>query len=233
MVIKERLELAMRAAGRKQADLKRACGISSAAVAAWFKDDGRPTINIRYDNLKTISDYLDVQIDWLIGKIPMRNSSGKFGHTKENNHTPASSRSVVDALNDDYVYVESYEYWAGRSSKEIRFMSVPREWLARHKLPTASVKSIAMPDDSQAERILAGDLVAINIHWGDTMKNDTLYAMTIGGLYTLRRTAYTATGDIILRCRNSVRFPDEQISKADIVQLDVIGEFVGFLGTTA
>ena len=126
-------------------------------------------------------------------------------------------------------YVQSFEYWKGLVKNEIRQMSVSKIWLATSEYKIDQLKTIEMPDDSQSDRIRKGDTVVVCVDWGGTLKHDTLYAVRLGGQYTLRRTAHQANGNILLRCRNR-DYADETIESSSVDKLDILGEFVRFEG---
>ena len=110
-------------------------------------------------------------------------------------------------------------------------MSAPTAWLESNGLRADQLKTIEVPDDSQADRIRRGDWVAINIEWGGKLKNDETYAVRIGGEYTLRRVAWQANGSLTLRCRNE-DYPDEVVQAQDVDSLDILGSFARFQGNT-
>lgn len=67
--LQDRLEKAMDHAKKKQADLARACGISTAAVAKWFGGNAK---NLKMEHLFSVADECQVSARWLgTGKGPM------------------------------------------------------------------------------------------------------------------------------------------------------------------
>ena len=146
---------------------------------------------------------------------------------------PASTYNISDNIDAPYAtggaYVQSYEHWKGIVENEIRHTSVSKNWLADSGYNIGQLKTTEMPDDSQKDRIRKGDTVVVCVEWGDTLKHDTLYAVRLGGQYTLRKTAHQANGNILLRCRNR-DYADETIESSSIEKLDILGEFARFEG---
>lgn len=196
--------------------------------------------NYRQDNpgkyAIALQKALGVSMEWLMtGHGDAIKSGGDIGVTRtlpdlsKSTHNPVTvnnpARTTEDA--DGYVAVESYEVWSGLAAAEVRHMTVPARWLEARHMSASQLKSIEMPDDSQAGRLRRGDWVAVNVEWGGKLRNDTVYAVKIGGEYTLRRVAWQANGSLVLRCQND-DYADETLSAEDASGLDILGEFACF-----
>lgn len=232
MNLQTRINALLGEKGAKPAHLAVAVGATRATVSDWT---GGKTKSISPEYLFKVADYFEVQEEWLANGTGVKYRSGSAIQPTITDRTysdivPASTES--GERNQGCVYVHSYELWRGEVESEIRLMSVPSHWLEANGYTADQLKNIQMPDDSQADRIRKGDLVAVNIEWGGTLKNDTLYAVLIGNKYTLRRTAFQANKSLVLRCRND-QYPDETIEEPDIGTLDILGEFALFFGSFA
>lgn len=146
-------------------------------------------------------------------------------------NSPGDTLTHGSDSNQGHVHVQSYEMWCGIVEQEIRFMSVQAAWLAAEGVDADQLVSIEMPDNSFADRILKGDYVAINVDWGGAFVSNEVYAVMIGGSYTLRRAIIQASGKLVLQCRNR-DFPDDVVEPGDIESLDVLGIFAQFQGMT-
>ena len=126
----------------------------------------------------------------------------------------------------EFTHVQSYELWSGESEKEVRGMTVPTKWIEEDGADPASLVSIELPDDAQGPRRVKGDVVVVKTEYGDTLKNDKLYAIRIGATYTLRLVAILGSGDIRMCCANpDYKHAEEQIKKDDVGNLDILGEY--------
>lgn len=233
MVIKERLAFALDESGKTQADVARDCNVSTAAVALWFSPRAKDIINIKHENIVKLAPSLGVSVEWLTNTYT--NPSSKRARTSQNT---SALMQVADKVAGyigqevEYVSIQSHEYWRAEVTAEIRFMSVPVQVLEEKGLLHSDVKSMQMPDDSQAGRILKGDMIAVSVVWGPEFAEDELYAIKIGGRYTLRRAMNAINGDLLLRCRNSDSYPDMVVAKDKKKDLDVLGKFVGMFGSS-
>lgn len=125
--------------------------------------------------------------------------------------------------NPKHEYVQSIEFWREDVAAEIRRMSVPSEWLEKNGYTANQIKTLVMPDNSQADLIRKGSQVDINTEWGGKLQNNRYYALAIGGEYTVKKVEILSTGDIVLRCRN-VKFLDEPVPKGAVESLQILGE---------
>lgn len=166
-------------------------------------------------------------------KTPWRiHDSSQFSDRTNEGHSDSileTSNIVTDA--EKYARIQSFEHWRGSVENEIRHMNIPLESLSALGLHANQLKSIEMPDESQFSRIRKGDHVVVNIEFTAPPKNNTVYAIKLGGQYTLRRVSYKASGGLTLSCSN-VDYPDDSVSADEIASLDILGEFVLFQGTT-
>lgn len=216
--------------GWSSADLIRESGVPQGTVS-------------KMENLKqdTLGKYglklqraLGVRFEWLAqGEGDPYEKNTAYPPTEKNLSDRMNSPAKEAGRNEGHVYVQSYELWRGEVEAEIRFMTVPVDWLETEGLIVDQIKTIEMPDNSQADRIRKGDIVAVNVVWDGNVKNDTMYAIRIGGQHTLRRTAFQANGNLILRCRNDEEYPDETVSRYEISELDILGEFLRFQGSSS
>lgn len=126
----------------------------------------------------------------------------------------------------DYTDVQSYELWSGESKTEVRGMTVLTKWIEEDEVNAKDLVSIELTDDSQGPRRLKGDVVAVNMNYGDKLKNDKLYAIKLGDKHTLRLVAILGSGDIKLCCSNpDYSHAEERIGKDDIGSLNILGEY--------
>lgn len=126
------------------------------------------------------------------------------------------------------VFVQNFHEWqSAGSSNALPRVSVSASLLARHGLSVDDVKYIEMPDESQSDRIRAGDLVVINVAWDGDVKSDQVYALMIGGVLTLRKAEVLPNTDVVLKC-HSERYTDTTIKSADLPSLDIAGVVITF-----
>lgn len=222
--LQSRLTEALREKGAKPAHLASAVGATRATVSDWV--NGK-TKAISPDYLFAVADFLGVYPDWLAhGKGPRRMSDAAANPTQRYLPTYSTGIKAVDGGR----YVQSYELWRNEVAQEIRFMSVPQDWLEKNGYSVDQLKSMNMPDDSQAPRVRRGDTIVVNIEWGTILQNDCIYAVKLGGQYTLRRIAYRSNGCVVLSCANG-NYADETIGKTEISNIDVLGQAVRFEGS--
>ena len=245
MVIKARLRIALERSGKRQADLARHCNVTTSAVNQWIKDNGREKIRLEHDNLMCVADLLKVSSDWLTGKTNnMELITGgpqkQVGRTQVTSCSESASASVTHGdmvhkprtdggKDDQYAYVQSYEFWRGKTKTETRFMSVTLEWLESKGLVAGQLKSVEMPDDSQEGLVSKGYIIIVNVEWGEKLVNGAYYAIEIGGLITVRRADYEHNNDIVLTCMNP-KYRDLSVPKNDVPALNIIGSAVRFQG---
>jgi len=220
MVIKARLYKALEQSGKIQADVAREVGVSTAAVAQWFSDNGRDKVDLKHKNIVNLAKCLKVSVDWLEGRDKP--------NTTDHSHSDIVAFSgEVGERNKGYTDVQSYELWSGEVSVEARGMTIPVKELNKRGLSADDVVSIEIPDDSQGPRILQYDYGVIARRRGEQLKNDTLYAVKIGGTYTLRLLSIQSNGDLKLACRNpAYNHAEELIAGPQISSLDILGEYI-------
>lgn len=132
--------------------------------------------------------------------------------------------------NRGHVYVQSYELFKKEVAEEVRFMSVPAEYLRMNDLTAGQIKSIEMPDSSQSERVIKGDYIGIDVEWSGVIESNKYYAICIGGIRTIRRIVIKADESLILCCKNS-EFPEETYTKEEAKALKILGRAVLFSGS--
>lgn len=233
MVMKARLHEALRKSGKKQADIARDIPVSTAAVAQWFHEEKPDQFTLKHKNIIGVAKSLGVSVDWLEG----RTDKASNVTSTDNNLTIPLDRSeksgdivhyVPDA--DGHAWqltaVQSYELWAREVDKEVRGMVVLTKWVEEEGIDASKLVSIELPDDAQGPRRIKGDVVAVNMDYGQSLKNDALYAIKLGEKHTLRRVAILGNGDIMLSCSNpDYKHAEERIRKEDIQDLDILGEY--------
>ena len=158
-------------------------------------------------------------------------SSHLIDNTKEGESGSIFQSLKVVEKPTKYAQIQSFELWRGVLQNETRHMTVTVDLLDSLGLRAGNLRSIEMPDESQSGRIRKGDHIAINIKFEAPPKNNAMYAVKLGDQYTLRRFVYRANGGITLSCSNP-DYPDESISSDEINDLDILGEFALFQGTT-
>ncbi len=145
----------------------------------------------------------------------------------------ASSEAVGNASKASQftdVKIETYESWMSEGPAREWRMSVPLSWLQSQGYDSSQIKSFTMPDNSQSDLVLKDYEVAVNVNWGDKLQNDKFYAINIGGLVTLRKVEYRASGGIHLRCLNP-DYSDESLTAEEVDNLDIVGVAVRFQGS--
>ena len=215
--------------GAKPAHLASATGATRATVSDWVHGK---TKSISPEYLFSAAHFFGVNELWLSTEKGPKYKSDARSESLLTGNNPSGivePSTEYGGRNEGYLYVRSYEMLRGEVAEEIRPMTVPASLLVTLGIDASQLANIKMPDDSQADRIRKGDLIAINLAWSGNIKNDTLYAVKIGDSYTLRLTAVQANKSVILRCKNG-NYPDENIPEDDIAGLDILGEYVCFFG---
>jgi len=161
----DRITEALTDSGLKQADLARACGISSASVANWFSG---ATQSLRGKNLIRVSETLGVNPDWL--------SSGKGRKKTAARHIGVVVFDLLDiraacgsgAVNDDYpetvrsieMPIEAARKLIGRADDKVRIIRASKDSMA----PTIQPDDLLFVDTNIIE--YAGEGVYLLFHDG-------------------------------------------------------------------
>lgn len=229
MVIKARLALALEESDKTQADLARACGISTAGVSNWFKDDGKKYIDLKSSNLENAAECLNVSERWLTGK--------------SNNRRPEVSniRLVRDFPDVTDIQVMAYrdaEFAAGSGATDVdetpgEYVTFKASWIKRKGFMVESLRVIYVRGDSMSPRIQDGDAVLIRTDQTELM-DDRIYAFNFSGLARLKRIIRRSNGNIVLKSDND---PDgdlrEELTPETFDQLRIIGKAVWVGGDLA
>ena len=211
-----------------KAKLSRDAEISPSQISQWISGER----NMAEDSARAIEEALKLpnrSMDRLEGHATTESRSGVV--TSNSNTVNETSGMVYISTENggrrmEFTRVQSYELWSGESEKEVRGMTVPTKWIEEDDVNAAGLVSIELPDDAQGPRRAKGDVVVANTEYGDTLKNDKLYAIRVGATYTLRLVAILGNGDIRLCCANpDYKHAEEQIKKDDVGNLDILGEY--------
>jgi len=93
------------------------------------------------------------------------------------------------------------------------------------------IKHLEMPDDSQAGRILTGDIIELNTDLALPVVSGKLYGMLVDNTFTLRRIYIQDDGSWLLHCK-SEKFPNETIKRGIVSSQIVFGLVTSFQGDT-
>ena len=222
MVIKARLTSALKESGKIQADLARFVGVSTAAVALWFKDDGKKTITLKHENLVKVANCLRVSPAWLTGDTDVKLQISNL-------------RLVTDEITDGHVQIPQYEVQAAAGDGAIvredpynpsDYVTFKSSWIKRKGYILENLCVIYVRGDSMESRIHDGDVVLV-CRDRKTLIDDRIYALNYGGMARLKRVVQKANGNIVLVSDND---PDgtrrEEITPDTFDQLHLIGEAV-------
>jgi phage repressor protein C with HTH and peptisase S24 domain len=193
-------------------DLARACGISTAAVAKWFREDA-PTTNLKSDNLLAVAKLLGVRPEWLI-----------------HGAVAAGKRSPLDTGRYVLVPRVRVEIAAG----EGRVVDVEDEG---HPLPfeanfirriggsVRSLRLLKVRGNSMAPYINDGDTVMIDITARELVDGE-VYAIRYDDEIRLKRLFRRVDGGLTIRSDNTTEYPDEVVAPERVEAVHIIGRSV-------
>ena len=204
-----------------QADLARAVGISTAAVADWFSGK---TKELKAKNLAKAAKWLGVEERWLDGTLP-------FNRLRNMN-------LVTTDVGPDDVQIPQWHYSAAAGEGRINepavsyspddYVTFKKSWVKRKGYDISSLCVIYADGDSMQDRIQDGDVVLIRLDQKE-LKDGKIYAFNFGEELgaRIKLVRKRANGGISLISAND---PDgslrEDLSADFVKSLFVIGQAV-------
>lgn len=224
----ERINHALsKAPGIRQADLARACNISTASVNNWFSGQ---TQSLKGSNLIKVAELLKVNPLWLSeGKGPMRK--------KKNPDELEDARSVrsydpEDQLPDTHVLVHEYriDLSAGNGSiayelEETEPRVYSRHWFSREKINPEHVRRFRVRGMNMEPVLYDGDIVLVNLDESDPERimDGKIYAIRYGDELRVKRLFRKLDGSLILHSENPIYKPEEVASDVANEHITIIG----------
>lgn len=209
--------------GVTQADIARACGISTASVNNWFTG---ATKSLKGENLLRAAAILKVSPAWLsTGKGDMRpRGDYLLGHTP--NHTAAEVGSVYahhpdDTPGEDTVLIkESRLHFSAGNGHQVEFNLVEESepatyrlsWFQREGMSPAKVRRFKVRGDSMEPFLYPNDSVLVNLAENDPARilDGRVYALRYGNDLRIKRLYRRLDGTLILRSDNP-HYDDEHV----------------------
>lgn len=216
MSLKERLKDSRRKAGKTQAEVAEAVGISQPAYQAL--ESGK---NQKSAYLPMIAQLFSVDPLWLT----TGNSPDAFDTSEVK--TPLA---VTDDLRDQFVWIDVVEanFSCGTGeSIEFHFDAIngkipfPPSFLKDRNVTEKTMKIIKAKGDSMADFIKDGDLVGINLQQTEVVDGE-IYAVYLAGEGMIKQIFKEADGSLILHSLNE-KYRDKIVSEENGKNFKVIG----------
>lgn len=216
MSLKERLKDSRRKAGKTQAEVAEAVGISQPAYQAL--ESGK---NQKSAYLPMIAQLFSVDPLWLT----TGNSPDAFDTSEVK--TPLV---VTDDLRDQFVWIDVVEanFSCGTGeSIEFHFDAIngkipfPPSFLKDRNVTEKTMKIIKAKGDSMADFIKDGDLVGINLQQTEVVDGE-IYAVYLAGEGMIKQIFKEADGSLILHSLNE-KYRDKIVSEENGKNFKVIG----------
>lgn len=217
MMIHERIQQKLDDKGLRQADIARATGKSTAAVAKWLSGQNVP----KTDSLVKIAQLFGVTPNWLAtgqGEMPVRENQINEDDTQEmgfwDSETPLYNDEFEVSFYKDTEFLggsgfEVDVYDDGR--RKIRYAYTAAR---RAGANPSKVICTTLVGDSMEELILDGSMIAIDTSKKD-IKEGKIYAFRHGNILRVKYLIPRPDGGLIIRSHNE-RYTDEVITGEEI-----------------
>lgn len=223
----ERLRRRREALGLKQADIKRALGVSNATASDWEAGNTCP----RGDNLTRLCRYLAVTPDWLLyGKGYPDSAAPSIA-------IPPPWAAVIawDTFDDlpsgAYVAVPHYDVeisagdgcqWVDHVENEP--LAFPAHWFKAKGTKPQNCRAIYVRGDSMAPTLNDNDTVMIDIT-RTQVRDDAIFALVYHDELYIKRLFRLPGGGIELRSDNP-RHPNRVVTGSELEAVHVLGEMI-------
>ncbi len=216
MSLKERLKDSRRKAGKTQAEVAEAVGMSQPAYQAL--ESGK---NQKSAYLPLIAQFFAVDPFWL--------TTGDSPEAFDENDVK-TPLAVTDDLKDQFIWVDVVEanFSCGTGeSIEFHFDAIngkipfPPSFLKDRNVTEKTMKIIKAKGDSMADFIKDGDMVGINLAQTDVIDGE-IYAVYLAGEGMIKQIFKEADGSLILHSLNE-KYRDKIVSEENGKNFKVIG----------
>ncbi|WP_180007948.1 MULTISPECIES: S24 family peptidase [unclassified Acinetobacter] len=216
MSLKDRLKDSRRKAGKTQAEVAEAVGMSQPAYQAL--ESGK---NQKSAYLPLIAQFFSVDPLWL--------STGDSPDAFDANEVKAPI-VVTDDLRDQFVWIDVVEanFSCGTGeSIEFHFDAIngkipfPPSFLKDRNVTEKTMKIIKAKGDSMADFIKDGDLVGINLQQTDVIDGE-IYAVYLAGEGMIKQVFKEADGSLVLHSLND-KYRDKIVTEENGKNFKVIG----------
>lgn len=193
--------------GVTQADIARACGISTASVNNWFTG---ATKSLKGENLLRAAAILKVSPTWLSsGKGNMHPGGAVYAHHPD------------DPQDEDSVSIkESRLHFSAGNGHQVSFDPVEESepatyrlsWFQREGMSPVKVRRFKVRGDSMEPFLYENDSVLVNLAENDPTRilDGKVYALRYGNDPLVKRLYRRLDGTLILRSDNSA-YKDEEV----------------------
>lgn len=224
MFLHERIQLKLNEKHLRQADIARATGKSTAAVAKWLKGDNVP----KTESLKQIAQLLGTTDEWLLtGKESAREIPHKIQSILDNTARHVLSTDI-DPTTKIWLPLMDISFSCGNGEdltchfeETKKKLAFEPDFLESRGIKEQNVRLLYATGDSMEEFIYDGDIFAIDISDTD-VKDGLIYAVYFEGEALLKQIFKEAGGTLILHSKNP-KYPDKVVSENNGANFKVLG----------
>ncbi len=212
--------------GIRQADLARACNISTASVNNWFSGQ---THSLKGGNLIKVAEVLNVNALWLsTGKGPMRKKSP--AELEESRRVIAYD--LQDELPEAHVLIHEYRIDLSAGNGQIAYeleeaepRVYSRHWFQRENINPLHVRRFRVRGASMEPVLFDGDTVLVNLEENDPSRilDGKIYAIRYGEELRVKRLFRKLNGSLVLHSENPLYRVEE-------IPLEVASEHMTLIG---